>query len=67
MDSLELLIKVLSEKNKDFGAKDSNYGSITDLGYVSQYLCTSVFLIRNMTKIILHTKHLINISYTSQS
>lgn len=32
MDSLELLINVFSEKNMDFGAKDSNYGSITDLG-----------------------------------
>lgn len=28
--------------------------------YVSQYLCTSVFLICKMTKIILHGKHLIN-------
>lgn len=67
MDSLELLINVLSEKNKDFGAIDSNYGSVTDLGYVSQSLCTSLFLIYKMTKITLHSKHLINVSYTSQS
>lgn len=66
MDSLELLINVFSEKNTDFGAKDSNYGSITDLGYVSQYLCTSVFLSCKMTKIILHSKHLINVNYISQ-
>lgn len=63
MDSLERLSNVFSKKNKDFGAKDSNHGSITDFGYVSQYLCTSVFLICKMTKIILHSKYLINATH----
>lgn len=62
VDSLELLISAFGKKNKDCGAKDPNYGSVTDLVYVSQYLCTSVFLVCKMTKIMLHSKHLINVN-----
>lgn len=48
-----------------FRAKASNDGSITEVGNVSQHLCTSVFLIYKMVEILPHSKHSSSVCYTA--